>query len=109
MANTIVAIIDSSWSASTLTFVFSRAGTQLGTSSSTIAQLASNQYKATSSAVDMSSYGAGVVDIALIDTGYSLAWLDQIEIDAAGDVVNRLSAIQAKTDLIATVKSLVHW
>lgn len=88
MANTIVAQIDAGWSLSTLTYVFTRVGTQLGTSSSTIAQVASGLWKATSTAVNMAGYGAGTVEISLIDPSYNLAWVGEIDIDAAGDPVN---------------------
>jgi len=82
---TVVAIIDGGWSALALTFVACRDGTQLGAEAATNAQLASGQWTATAT-IDMSGYGAGVVDLSLIDGSSNLAWLDQQYVDAAGNL-----------------------
>lgn len=104
----VAAQIDSGWLGSPMTFVCTRGGTQLGTGAATVSPLASGLVKAVAT-IDMSSYGAGLVDLSLIEnTTKSLIWLGTIEIDASGTLVNRLATIAADTALIGGGQAIVQ-
>lgn len=87
----IKATIDSGFSTATMTFVASRNGVSLGTAAATVTQIASLVSLASAS-IDMSSYGAGVVDLVLVvnDNGV-LVWDASITIDADGNAVDPLA------------------
>lgn len=100
----IAAQIDSGWLGFSMTFVATRAGAQLGTGVATVSSLPAGLVKATAT-IDMSSYGAGLVDLSLIqNTTNSLVWSDTFEIGASGDLVasdsSAIAAIQAIVDAI---------
>lgn len=86
---TFKAQIDSGWASSTLTLVALRNGASLGTASATLSTVQS--VTVATATIDLSSAGAGVVDLVLRDAGGNVAWTDSQEINAAGAVVDNAS------------------